>query len=161
MSRRRRKQLEIFNLSFLDVISCGFGAVILLLVMARLFEPQVIERTSSELSGLVIELQAELQQIRGETRILNRELAVRREQLAGQRRKLARLQGELTDIEGRYRSAATDSEAGKLIAGRLESARQQLDADTGRGCRCRHHLQKLPPVERHVSLLSSNCPHHH
>ncbi len=132
MSRRRRKQLEIFNLSFLDVISCGFGAIILLLVMARLFEPQVIERTSSELSGLVIELQAELQQIRGETRILNRELAVRREQLAGQRRKLARLQGELTDIEGRYRSAATDSEAGKLIAGRLESARQQLDAELRR-----------------------------
>ena len=29
MSRRGRRGIEIFSLSFLDVISCGFGAIIL------------------------------------------------------------------------------------------------------------------------------------
>ena len=30
--RRKRAEFEIFNLSFLDVISCGFGAVVLLVL---------------------------------------------------------------------------------------------------------------------------------
>ncbi|ORJ62868.1 hypothetical protein [Geothermobacter hydrogeniphilus] len=130
--RKHRRQLEIFNLSFLDVISCGFGAIILLLVIARIFEPQVIEQTSTELSGQVIALKNQLEEIRGETRILNRELTARQEQLSDMKNKLARLQGELNDIEGRYRRAGTDSEAQSLVAGKLESARQKLDEEMQR-----------------------------
>ena len=33
MTRRTRRAVDIFNLSFLDVVSCGFGAIILLLVI--------------------------------------------------------------------------------------------------------------------------------
>ncbi len=39
MSRRRR-DVDIFNMSFLDVVSCGFGAIILLLVIIQISEPQ-------------------------------------------------------------------------------------------------------------------------
>lgn len=35
MTRRRRPPLEVFGLAFLDVICCGFGAVLLLLVISR------------------------------------------------------------------------------------------------------------------------------
>ena len=35
MSRRRRRELEGADLSFLDAICCGFGAVLLLFVIAR------------------------------------------------------------------------------------------------------------------------------
>ena len=31
----RKKELEIFNLSFLDIISCGFGAVIILILVSK------------------------------------------------------------------------------------------------------------------------------
>ena len=31
----RKKELEIFNLSFLDIISCGFGAVIILILISK------------------------------------------------------------------------------------------------------------------------------
>jgi len=44
MRRRGRRQIDIFNLSFLDVVSCGFGAIILLLVIVKIAEPHVIER---------------------------------------------------------------------------------------------------------------------
>ena len=47
MSRRRR-HFEVFSLSFLDVISCGFGAIILLLVISKISEPRVIEQTVRE-----------------------------------------------------------------------------------------------------------------
>jgi hypothetical protein len=34
----RKKELEIFNLSFLDIISCGFGAVIILILVSKTSE---------------------------------------------------------------------------------------------------------------------------
>ena len=33
--KRRPRNLEVFNLSFLDVISCGFGAVVLLVLLSK------------------------------------------------------------------------------------------------------------------------------
>ena len=33
--KRRSRELEIFTLSFLDIISCGFGAVVLLILLSR------------------------------------------------------------------------------------------------------------------------------
>ena len=49
MRRRRREEADNLNLSFLDAISCGFGAVILLLVITMLFEPDSIQTTREEL----------------------------------------------------------------------------------------------------------------
>ena len=54
MSRTRRRSIDIFNLSFLDVVSCGFGAIILLLVISMVLEPLVIEKKSVDLTGLII-----------------------------------------------------------------------------------------------------------
>ncbi|MEN8687658.1 MAG: VWA domain-containing protein, partial [Desulfuromonadales bacterium] len=125
MSRRRR-QFEVFSLSFLDVISCGFGAIILLLVISKISEPRVIEQTNTDLSGLVIRLEEELYEIRGETQTLNRHLIARQEQLSEHKEKLARLQGALTDIEGQYRLDSRAAEAQSVITDKLESARQEL-----------------------------------
>ena len=41
--KRKRRSIEVFSLSFLDVISCGFGAIVLLLVIMKISEPGVIE----------------------------------------------------------------------------------------------------------------------
>ena len=43
MARRRGRDIEVFSLSFLDVVSCGFGAIILLLVIVKISEPAVID----------------------------------------------------------------------------------------------------------------------
>ncbi len=127
--RTKRRQTEVFNLSFLDVISCGFGAIILLLVISKISEPRVIEQTNVDLSGLVVQLEEELHDIRGETQILNRNLIARQEQLSEEKEKLARLQGALTNIEGQHHLASTASEAQSLIAGELKSAKQELTAE--------------------------------
>jgi len=42
-SRLARRDVEVFSLSFLDAICCGFGAVILLLVLTEVGEPVVFE----------------------------------------------------------------------------------------------------------------------
>ena len=82
MRKRGRRPVDIFSLSFLDVVSCGFGAIILLLVIVKIAEPHVIERLAVDLTGLVKRLEAELFEMRGETTVLNRDLAGKQEQLA-------------------------------------------------------------------------------
>ena len=72
--RRARRDFEVFSLSFLDVICCGFGAIILLLVLTKFGEPLAIEEARRDLDRLLIELEAELYEIRGETTILDRRL---------------------------------------------------------------------------------------
>jgi hypothetical protein len=126
MSKRHRRGIDIFNLSFLDVVSCGFGAIILLLVIVKIGEPRVIERLSVDLSGQVQKLEEELFLIRGETRVLNRDLTEKQEQLSESRDKLARLKGSLSDIEGQYARARSERDTQAIIEGQLESAQQSL-----------------------------------
>jgi len=126
MSRRRRRDVDIFNMSFLDVVSCGFGAIILLLVIVKISEPHVIERLAVDLTGLVKQLQAELFEIRGETTVLNRELVSKQQQLSEAREKLARLQGDISSVRGQYQSARNEHQAQSIIAGQLSSAKQSL-----------------------------------
>ena len=132
MSRRKRRSVEIFNLSFLDVVSCGFGAIILLLVIVKISEPHVIEKLAVDLSGLVARLQAELHEIRGETTVLNRELNARQEQISQQREKLARLKGDRSAIRGRYAATRNEHEALTIINAQLASAKQDLSVEMRR-----------------------------
>ena len=41
---RRRREFEIFSMSFLDAICCGFGAMILLFLVIRIGEPARLEQ---------------------------------------------------------------------------------------------------------------------
>ncbi len=135
MSARRKKRsrgLEGFSLSFLDVICCGFGAIILLLVLTKIGEPRAMEAIRTELEGLVARLQEELYEIRGETNVLNRDLVTKVEQLSEERDTLARLRGDLSQIQGEF--AATDqlSEVNEIVEGRLLAAQQDLSEEMKR-----------------------------
>jgi len=132
MSRRTRRSVDIFNLSFLDVVSCGFGAIILLLVIVKVSEPHVIEQLAVDLGGLAAQLEAELYEIRGETAVFNRELIARQEQLSEQREKLARLQGDLSSIRGRYATTRNEYAAQTIIEGQLTMAQQDLTEEMRR-----------------------------
>ena len=57
MRPRKDRNIEGVSLSFLDVISCGFGAVILLLVLTRVFDPVTIDPSVTDLNGYLEKLQ--------------------------------------------------------------------------------------------------------
>ena len=143
MRRRSRRSVDIFNLSFLDVVSCGFGAIILLLVIVKISEPHVIEQLAVDLSGLVARLEAELHEIRGETTVLNRELTAKQEQLSKQREKLARLKGDRSTIRGRYAATRNEHEAQTIIKGQLASAKQELTEEMRRLLGSAYQRRKL------------------
>ena len=49
MKRRTRRDTETFSMSFLDCICCGFGAIILLLVLNEFGEPIQLEQSKVDL----------------------------------------------------------------------------------------------------------------
>lgn len=122
---RKRRNVEAFSLSFLDCICCGFGAVILLLVLSKIYEPVILERTQDDLEQLIALLQEELFDIRGETTEINRELEQVREQASDNKLRLARLQGELSRIKGQYDATVEESES-IMDEGALVEAKQRL-----------------------------------
>ena len=129
---RRRKNIEGISIAFLDVIACGFGAVILMLILTKVFEPIIIEETAVELAGVLEEKERQLYDIRGETSILNREMISREDQLSVARRRLARLQAELSEIQGQFVASSQDAEISNIIQGKLADARQSLTAEMRR-----------------------------
>ena len=74
--RKQRRALPEASLSFLDVISCGFGAIVLLLVIARVGDPSALEEAENQLLGSVKDYQERLFEIRGESVVARRTLKV-------------------------------------------------------------------------------------
>ncbi len=129
---KRRRTIEVFSLSFLDVVSCGFGAIILLLVISKFAEPLVVEGISRDLRAGMSRLERELDEVRGRSRELNRQLAEKRNILAREEGRMARLQGELAAVRSRHRSAAIALAAQERIRRQLLAARQELTEEMRR-----------------------------
>jgi hypothetical protein len=135
--KKRRQNIEIFSLSFLDCICCGFGAVILLFVLSKFAEPVVIEKIKENMRTEIVRLETELFEIRGETPILNQELTAKKEQLSDAKERLARLQGDLLEVKGRFAASKDDAKVQNIIEGRLARARQELTQEMQRLLRTR------------------------
>ena len=129
MKSRTRRDVDIFNMSFLDVVSCGFGAIILLLVIVKVAEPMVIEKISTDLSGLVKERSTELEAVREQSRTLKQELREDQAQLMEIRRRLAELQAELTRARRMREGKSLSLETQSIIERQLEEARQALSEE--------------------------------
>ncbi|MCG6925619.1 MAG: VWA domain-containing protein [Acidobacteria bacterium] len=132
MRRHERRGVEVFSLSFLDAVCCGFGAIILLFVLNKMGEPIVLEQAQQDLQGLIARLEEELHEVRGETTQFERALRSREVQVSKERENVARLRGDLTDIQGRYKASTQLSEVQDTIAGRLVAAQQALTEEMKR-----------------------------
>ena len=127
MNKRRNRETDSFTVSFLDVASCGFGAMIILLMITKSSAPTTLEATESAIpEGSVAELQDQLFQIRGETVIVNRELNAKQEQLSANKERVARLRRDLEDIQGRFNTTKDLSDETTDEMGRLALAQQSL-----------------------------------
>jgi hypothetical protein len=130
--RKRRREVETLSLSFLDAISCGFGAIILLLVITKLFEPIRLEESNDELDRLIARYEEELQEILGETDRVQRERRSTRENVVLDRQQIAQLERELTRIRGAYDERQDDTSITADLAGQLAQAKQSLTEEMER-----------------------------
>jgi hypothetical protein len=129
---RKRRGFEVMSLSFLDVVCCGFGAMILLLTLTKLGQRRGLEAIEIDLTGLVARLEEEIHRIRGETNVLERELVGKVEQVSDERELIARLRGDLSAIQGRFAATRDLSEIHENIEGRLLAAQQELTEEMKR-----------------------------
>jgi hypothetical protein len=88
------------------VISCGFGAIVLLLIIAPIGDPSALEEAEQNLQAVVRELTDELFDARGEAVVLNQELKSRKEQLSDLEERVARLKAQLASVEKQSREVA-------------------------------------------------------
>lgn len=140
MARRRaRRAPPEGSLSFLDVICCGFGSIILLLMITKTVQPQIIEASTVNLEGKLAAMQEQLFNIRGETTVLNRDLNAKQEQVSDYEKRIAILRGQMASAKSRFDSLRVDTSTDAAIAGQLAVAKQQLSEEQKRLLGTQHH----------------------
>lgn len=143
---RRRREVEVFSLSFLDCICCGFGAIILLLVLSEIGQPAALEQSRKHLGGEVRLLEEQLNTLRGQTDELNRELSGSRETLERERGRLTNLAGDLSSIRGRYAGSREDAAVTNIIERQLVAAQQTLTEEMQRLLAQRAHSPRSAAI---------------
>ncbi len=116
---RKRRETVVFNLSFLDIMSCGFGAVILFFVIINHDREVRADDRTADLSGEVSLLETEVQ-----LEELN----------------LAKLQNTLAEIEEEIITAQGASER---ILRELEEDREELSKQENETASKREHMNRL------------------
>ncbi len=151
MARRvKRRDTEIFSISFLDCITCGLGSVVLLLVLSSVRAP-TSELSETQMQQHIVKLQDDLIEIERQRTVLNDDLKGRREQLSDVQQRIARLQGDLSSLRGQYAGSRKDAEAANDIQGQLVSAQQKLTEEMQR-------LYSSPEFKRSVGDIVGGVP---
>ena len=126
MSIRGRRLLEEFSVSFLDVICCGFGAIILLLLITKTVAPVLLEKSAVRLDGQVASREQALHDIQGEIRELRRQVEQAAAQLDKELLALAAMRRELTRVLGQFTATTEMNDEMRRQTLKLAAARQTL-----------------------------------
>ena len=144
MIKRRRGSTEV-SVSFLDVISCGFGAIVLLLIIAPIGDPTILDEAERNLQTMVKELTEELFDVRGEAVVLNDKLRSRKEQLSELEERVARLKAQLASVDRQSKEVA------QSIVVEEEQLRLALQVLT-------EEMERLQPQDQIRSQLIGGVP---
>jgi hypothetical protein len=130
--RRKRRSFEIFSLSFLDVVSCGFGAIVLLLVIVKISEPLVVEQANADLSSGILKLIKEQENLVVRSTNLSSELSERSHQKLLLEERIASLQKENSALKKQQQSALVTKASKEVIVKQLYRAKQELTEEMAR-----------------------------
>lgn len=120
--RRRRAEIAVFGLSFLDVVSCGFGAAVLLFMLV---DHARIDRDLDHNSELVARVDTlENQILDGRQELLDLEAALRNDQDARQT-----ADAEAQRLRQRLESLRAAMPQAEDAASQRQAERQQLEAE--------------------------------
>jgi hypothetical protein len=123
---KRRREFDLFTMSFLDTVTAGFGAMILLFIVTRVSEPARLEESERDLDGLITQYEQELNEIVGETERVQRDTANVAADYSTDRRRIEDLRSQLQLIRAQVLATAEDTELTVEVQNRLASAKQSL-----------------------------------
>lgn len=131
MKIRRRGQ-EPISIAFLDVITCGFGAIILLLMIAKFGDPPEPEPPDDPRISEISALQRGLFDRQSEAQELEAAIAAKSEQVRTWEDEAVRLRSQLEATESRLRSERDTAALNAAVLGELKVAQQQLSEEMRR-----------------------------
>lgn len=130
--KHQRRAIEVFNLSFLDVISCGFGAVILLLVVALAFEPTTVQTISQDLRSQIARKETSRAQSVAESQMLNRALAEKQTALTDVAARVAALSESWDKTQKQTEASQAKAREQSRIEQQLKIVQQSLTEEMKR-----------------------------
>jgi len=130
--KRRGRPMDVFNLSFLDVISCGFGAIILLLVLTLALEPRTVKRITNDLRDSIEDMDLFRETLAEESQTLERQRVDRVARLAEARARFVAIEQELSTARNQDTATQRKALEQKRIEDKLKAVRQALSAETRR-----------------------------
>ena len=131
--RKKRKETEVFSLSFLDCVCCGFGAVLLLFVLTASKKVEVKEWLQAQIRDIIGEYENDIAMKEMELKDLKLTLASKRQkntELGARLEKQKKLHSELDE---RFKLllaqlAALEEDLGKLIDDKENMPTQEEEA---------------------------------
>ncbi|MEM6709428.1 MAG: VWA domain-containing protein [Pseudomonadota bacterium] len=146
-----RRGVPEFSVSFLDVICCGFGAIILLLMITKTVQPIVLERTTRDLDGIIAEREQALFEIRGQVQEVTQQLNTTTEELDDELDRLARLEIAQRRVTNSFQATQLDlkerAEATEKLAAAKQSLTEEMQRLLGAGFRRQTQLVGGIPVD--------------
>ncbi len=127
-----RRENETTSIAFLDVITCGFGAIILLLMIAKFGDPPEREVPDDPRISEISALQRSLFKMQSRAREVETAIVSKDQQLAVWKSESVRLDKELTAARNRGKSIRDTAAANAAILGELKIARQKLTEEMRR-----------------------------
>lgn len=127
-----RRGFEPISIAFLDVITCGFGAIILLLMIAKFGDPPEPEKPDDPRIGQISALQRQLFDLKRLANEMQADVSAKSSQLATWRSEQSRIRkavgAAMSEKQKKTDTAARDAE----IIGELKTAQQQLTEEMRR-----------------------------
>ena len=123
---KRRREFEVFSLSFLDAICCGFGSIILLLIVTRVAEPSRLEASHRDTAGLIAKYQQALNEILGETELVRRNEATTTNDVNIDERQIEALRAQLERVRADVLATTQNARAQNELEGKLAVAKQSM-----------------------------------
>ena len=129
---RARRSIEEFSISFLDVICCGFGAVILLLMISQNQLPTIITQTTNNDQLSIETRKSELESVVKTLQVKRKEIDTAKGELSNRTLELAEIQEKLNSVRARYESLLDVSEQIENQNMELAEAKQSLTKEMER-----------------------------
>ena len=128
---KRRPMAEV-GLSFLDVVCCGFGAIILLLMIIKTVDPTAIPTPQEDAEETIDEKRTSLRDIESETTTLTRQLSAQDRRLAQALARLAQAEEELDAVLAQQQASEEEAEQRQRDLSSFARAKQSLSDEMER-----------------------------
>ena len=117
-----RRTNEPISIVFLDVITCGFGAIILLLMIARFGDPPAPEEVEDPRRAQISSMQRDLFNLKRDVSAAEQALIEKQRRLEISEDETKRMQLAMNSIDKNREGDKTQAALNEVIAGELKTA---------------------------------------